>query len=285
MMDKNEQVVEKPQVDVDGSVGEATAPGLDPEIEAEAIREGWQPKDKFRGRESDWVDAETFMKQAHAVRPILKRNNERLTRELNEARKELNELKLTTSEFATEFAKMRENAYKRAIGDLKAQRREALKEDNLELVDDLEERIDSLKDEQAKKAGPAPAPAPKPAAEPDLTEFREWQKENPWYDEEKEPDLFDAAEAVALRLRRNRKDLTGRPFMDEVVKQVRAKFPDKFENPRRKSAPHEGGGNRGEGKRGKTYSDLPPEAKATCDRWVKNGLMTKEAYVDAYEWE
>lgn len=279
-MEKNEQAVEKPQVEGDGAAGRAD--DSNHEIEAEALREGWQPKDKFKGRESDWVDAEAFMKQAHAVRPILKRTNERLTRELNEAKAELNELKLTTSEFATEFAKMRENAYKRAIGELRAQRREALQADNLELVDDLEDRIDSLKDEQAKKAE---SPKPTKPPSPDLAEFRAWQRENTWYDEEREPDLFDAAEAIALRLSRNQTDLVGRTFMDEVAKQVRAKFPDKFENPRRKSAPHEGGGARGEGKRGKTYADLPADAKAACDRWVKNGFMTKEAYVDAYEWE
>jgi hypothetical protein len=66
---------------------------------------------------------------------------------------------------------------------------------------------------------------------------------------------------------------------------VKAKFPDKFENPRRKAAMHEGGGARGESKRGKSYANLPADAKATCDRFVKKGLMTKEAYVDAYEWE
>jgi len=35
----------------------------------------------------------------------------------------------------------------------------------------------------------------------------------------------------------------------------------------------------------KSYGNLPPEAKAACDKFVKQGLMTKEAYVAEYDWE
>lgn len=268
---------------VDTSADETVAE-LDPAVESEARRSGWIPKESFKGRESDWVDADTFVRQGRIVRPILKENNARLEKELAEAKGELAELKLTTQEFAAEFAKMRENAYKRAIADLRVQKREAREKGEDDIVDDLEDRIDSLKEEQAKKAAEPKKEAPK-AAEPDLREFREWQSENKWYDEEKEPDMFDAAEAIALRLSRTESGLVGRPYMDRITELVKAKFPDKFENPRRKTATHEGGSARGESKRGHTYADLPAEGKKACDRYVRQGLMTREQYIDSVEWD
>lgn len=254
---------------------------VDPAIEAEARKQGWVPKENYRGNEEDWMDANSFVKKSREINAILKHNNSRLQRDLDSAKAELSELKLTTKEFAAEFAKMKDNAYKKAIADLKAQRRDALKEDDLELVDDLEERIDSLKKEQEKKVEPPPE---QKKTEPDMTAFHEWHKDNKWYDEQAEPDMFDAAEAAALRLSRTDKSLTGRAFMDKVTEIVKAKFPEKFENPRRKAAPHEGGGARGESKGGRSYAALPADAKQACDRYVKQGIMTKEQYLEAYDW-
>ncbi len=112
---------------------------VDPVIESEARKQGWVPKEKYRGDESDWMDAPSFVKKSREINSIMKQNNSRLQRDLDTAKAELAELKLTTKEFATEFAKMKDNAYKKAIADLKSQRRDAMKEDDLELVDDLEE--------------------------------------------------------------------------------------------------------------------------------------------------
>lgn len=252
---------------------------VDAAIESEARKQGWVDKDQYRGDEADWIDAPTFVKKSKEINAILKQNNTRLQRDLDSAKAELSELKLTTKEFAAEFAKMKDNAYKKAISDLKAQRREAIREDNLELVDDIEDRIDKLKVEQEVKK------EPEKKAEPDMSVFNDWLKENSWYDETREPDMFDAAEAAALRLSRNDKSLTGRAFMDKVTEIVKQKFPEKFENPRRKSAPHEGGGARGETKSSKSYSALPAEAKEACDRYVKQGIMTREQYVETYEWD
>ncbi len=251
---------------------------VDPAVEAEAYRQGWNKNYQGEGK----MDAATYLAKGKEINSILKYNNARLQRDLDTAKVELKELKLTTAEFAKEFATMKDNAYKRAIADLKSQRRDAIKEDDLETADDLEERIDVLKEEQAKKAA-VPAQQAKP--EPDMTAFNDWHRDNKWYDESSEPDMFDAAEAAALRLSRTDKSLTGRAFMDKVTEIVKGKFPDRFENQRRKSSPHEGGGARGESKNVHSYASLPADAKQKCDKFVKEGIMTKEAYVAAYEWE
>jgi hypothetical protein len=273
-MSEKVQAVEKVAV-----VETPDTPEVDPAIEAEARKQGWNP-DKERHPDGEWMDAETFVKKSREINTILKQNNNRLQRDLDAAKADLNELKLTTKGFAEEFAKMKDNAYKKAISELKSAKRDATKEDNLELVDDLEDRIDSLKAEQAKIA--VKPVETKPA--PDMTVFNEWRTDNKWYDSDKEPDLFDAAEAAALKLSLENKSLTGLRFLDKVTEIVKSKFPDRFENPRRKSSPHEGGGSRGESSGSHTYNSLPADAKKACDRYVKQGIMTKEAYVAAYEW-
>lgn len=255
---------------------------IDLATEKEARQNGWVPKEQYRGNPDEWMDADAFARKGREINPILRKNNERLQRDLDGAKAELQELKLTTKEFAAEFAKMKENAYKRAITELKSQRRDALKDDNLELVDELEDRIEGLKEEQVKRVEPKKEES---KSSPDLTILNNWRAENQWYDMNKEPELFDMAEAVALRLSKQEPGLAGREFLDKVGEIVRERYPDKFENTRRKAAAHEGGGKRSEGKRGKSYADLPADAKQACDRYTKQGLMTKEQYLEAFEWE
>ena len=44
-------------------IAEQESAQLDPQVEKEARLFGWVPKEEFRGSESDWVDAEVFVKQ------------------------------------------------------------------------------------------------------------------------------------------------------------------------------------------------------------------------------
>lgn len=261
-------------------------PTVDASIEREARQNGWVPKDQFHGDERDWTDAATFVQKSRQLNPILKKSNESLKRELDSAKTELKELKLTTQEFAREFAKMKDNAYKRAIAELKGQRREAIKDEDLDLADEIEEKIDALKEEQVKATTPKEEKAQESKVdETVLREFREWERENRWYNESTEPEMFDAAEGIALRLSRTNKELVGRAFMDRVTEEVKKRFPDKFENPRREKSLHEGSKSRGASEGSKNYGALPPEAKKACDRYVKQGLMTREQYLEVYEWE
>ena len=260
----------------------AHSEGPSPEIIAEAERSGWVPKEKFRGDPAEWADAETFVKRGKEINPFLRKSNESLKKELNEAKAELTELKLTTKEFAAEFAKMKENAYKRAISELKAERREAIKEEDLARADELEERIDELKEEQ--KAVPAKKEEDTKAPAPDMTAYNEWKDENRWYRPDNE-EAYDMAEVISLRLRKEDPSLVGRAFLDEVTRRVKKRLPEVFENKNREKSPHEGPTARGTTTGKRSYASLPADAKAACDKFVKAKLMTQEQYLNAYEWD
>ena len=57
-----------------------------PEVRHEAESQGWVPKERFRGNENDWVDAETFVKRGREILPILRKNNENLIKDLNQTK-------------------------------------------------------------------------------------------------------------------------------------------------------------------------------------------------------
>jgi hypothetical protein len=58
---------------------------VDPRIIREAREDGWRPKEEFNGREEDWIDAETFVRRGKEINPLLRKNNEKLKRELDES--------------------------------------------------------------------------------------------------------------------------------------------------------------------------------------------------------
>jgi hypothetical protein len=73
----------------------------------------------------------------------------------------------------------------------------------------------------------------------------------------------------------------------EVKNRTKKEYPDKFGNPRREQASSvaEPGAQPTRQKKGKTYDDLPAEAKAACDKYVRNiPKYTREDYVKDYDW-
>ena len=118
-------------------------------VEKEARLFGWVPKEEFRGSETDWVDADTFVKRGKEINPILRKNNELLMKKLDEKAKEIDDIKASVEE----FKKFQKEAYERKqaelqseIASLKVQKKEAIAEGNGDLVVQLDDRLDELKD-------------------------------------------------------------------------------------------------------------------------------------------
>jgi hypothetical protein len=56
-------------------------PAVDPQIEAEARRGGWKPKDQWRGDQSGWVDAQTFVQRGREILPHVRAHAAQLEQE------------------------------------------------------------------------------------------------------------------------------------------------------------------------------------------------------------
>lgn len=271
------------------------------DIETEAKELGWVPKDQFRGDPAKWTDAETFVERGHSIMPILKKNNERLLNELSGTRNELNDVKNSLAEAKEaldEFKKFNEEsskrAYDQAVKDLKDQKRQALREGDADTVMEVDEALETLRDaapKPLKQITQSPAPAPVAQDFSNHPEVLAWKEENKdWIDVDPQKTAYAAS--IGSYLRAMNPNLTGRAFLDKLSEKVRAEFPDP--NSARTSKT-DGAPSRGNSGGGKSYDNLPADAKAACDkqatklvgpnRAFKDMKAWRDHYVSVYAWE
>jgi hypothetical protein len=257
-----------------------------PDVEAEARSFGWVPEEDFKGNPDEWRDAETFVKRGKEINGFLRKDLEKIQSKLAAEKAahaaELAEVRATIAEFQKYHNETEARAYTRAIADLKAQKAAAIERGEGALVVDLDEQIDTIKEAQnapkekkeEKQVPSGPAPA-----------FTAWVKENLWYKTDAE--LYALANVIADEVGVENPDLKDAEFLEEITKRVKEAQPEKFTNPARKNAnvSSSSDGRSPSTKTKKSYNDLPAEAKAACDKFVKQKLMTQEQYVSEYEWD
>jgi hypothetical protein len=246
-----------------------TAPEIDDETLKEAKRQGWVPQEEYNGPEDKWVDADTFVKKGKEINALLRKDNDFLKREVAD-------MKTTMMEFKKFHAETEKRAYDRAMSDLRDQKKEAISTGDGEKVLQIDDAIDELKTaRQQEKAQAVPVNQPDPA-------FMMWSDENKWYSTDRE--LKAEADLVGEVIKRQNPTLIGVDFLEEVTKRVKKMYPEKFTNGNRnRPAAVEGTtAPRGNNKGGKGFNDLPPEAKAACQKFEKNGLLTRDQYLKEY---
>jgi len=260
-------------------------------VEKEARLFGWVPKEEFRGSETEWVTAEAFVKRGKEINPILRKNNELLMKKLDDKAKEIDEIKASVEEFKKfqkEAFERKQAEYQLEIAELKTKKKEAIAEGNGDLVVQLDDRLDELKDAQREakaeaKETPPPAAASQVQTDPDIAD---WLGRNAWFGQDME--MTDVSNGLGATVRKQFPYLSGRAFLDKLDERIAEYFPTKTALKRAKGSAVDSTGNvRAGGSSGKkSYDNLPPEAKAACDKFVKQGLFkTKQEYVDNYDWE
>lgn len=214
--------------------------------DAEARAMGWHPLAEFRGDPDRWVDAETFVKRAHASVPLMRENLKRLTNHLTRSDKEIAGLKDTVAEQVqaikdlTRLARTANQAgYDRALRELEAERREAVRSGDEEAFEQVEERIHALREAREPAEEPAPPAAPeppKPQLPPEIVDFID---ENPWFNTD--PDLQRAMTGAhqAVMARHPTKPLLEQLELARarVVADWPEKFPDEADMPEEPPAP------------------------------------------------
>ena len=242
-------------------------PEIDEETLAEAKRQGWVPQEDYNGPEDKWVNADTFVKKGKEINALLRKDNEFLKREVSE-------MKSTMMEFKKFHADTEKRAYERAMLDLREQKKEAIAAGDGEKVLQVDDAIDELKTARKEEKVAAPSQAIDPA-------FIAWQDENRWFGKDNE--LTAEANLIGEVVKRQNPTLIGSEFLEEVTKRVKRMYPEKFTNANRsKPNPVEGSTAKPSGPRGRGFADLPPEAKQACQKFEKQGLVTREQYIKEY---
>jgi hypothetical protein len=243
-------------------------PEVDEETLKEAKRQGWVPQDEYTGPEDKWVDAETFVKKGKEINALLRKDNDFLKREVAE-------MKTTMMEFKKFHAETEKRAYERAMQDLREQKKEAISTGDGDKVLQIDDAIDELKQSrQTEKVA-------HPVNQPDAT-FIQWSEDNKWYTTDAQ--LKTEADMIGEVIKRQNPTLIGEAFLNEVTTRVKRMYPEKFTNSNRsRPSPVEGTtAPKASQKAGKGFNDLPPEAKAACQKFEKQGLITREAYLKEY---
>ena len=252
------------------------------EAEERARLQGWVPKDEFRGDPDKWKTAEDFLEWGEKIVPIQKERTVALESKLDQAIGDIKKLTQTQANLLKLQKTTSERAYKKAVRDIQARQRQAVEDRDTATYDALEQERESL-DEQNTEQAPEQYDENNPHPE-----FTKWTQKNMWYGngDGKDIELTAFANGIADAVANERTDLVGTPgFYDEITRRVQKAFPDRF---RTKSRPPETEGTGdGEGNdlklpKGKSYKNLPADAKAACDDFVTQGLMTKEEYCATY---
>ena len=270
-----------------------SADATEVEVESQARERGWRPKGEFKGQESSWVDAETYLRRAEEVLPIMRADNRRMREELTQVKSESQAtreaLKAATEaieelkSFNTDVAKRGVKAQKEQI---MTQLTEAKTSGNVELEVQLTDKLSEL-NASLRESAREPTVKPTPAAtQPTLTpEVKQWLTENPWFGSDKR--RTGLAFGIADDLKAQGK-VPNLEFYEEIGREVEKLMPSG--NGQRREAParvsgsngSEGGGG---GPRGKTFADLPADAKAACDRQGTEKLVgTGKVFKDKSAW-
>lgn len=271
-LEVEEEVLEPEETEAEESADVEEAGEIEEEsdpIEERAKAMGWSPIDQWRGDPEKHVDAKTFVDRAYTKVPIMQNQLRRFEEDNKALRKSMQLLVERTK-------KADEDAYERAISHVRRMKSEAVAEGDSQKYESAERHMEQL---LANKPKPIEMPEPEVSAE-ESPEFQGWVRENDWY--MKDRDLQNAADTLAAIVRKDEPNLVGSAFFNKVAEKVRVAYPHKFSNQNRKKPPAVEGAIEGKKGGGKGYSDLPAEAKKACERFVKDGIMTKEQYVKDY---
>mgnify|MGYP003644788966 CR=1 FL=1 len=233
---------------------------VDAATEARAMKMGWRPKEEFQGDPEKWRPANEFVERGDNMLPIMRKTAERQERQIAE-------LQQTVREFAELNTKADARAFERALKELKKQQIEAVAAGDAEAFVKVDEAIDDLHKDAAKNPK---IKVPEPVEDPD---YVEWEGRNKWMKTDKEAQAY--AESYAQYLRKKGDERVGSEFLDEVTKAVKKEFPDKFTNPRREAPSSVEGSSPQARKGGKSFVDMPADARAACERMAKNGYADK----------
>lgn len=268
-----------------------TSNEVSPEVQHEAESQGWVPKERFRGNESDWVDADTFVKRGREILPILRKNNENLIKDLQATKDQLKEFR----EAAEEFKKFQRESYERKaqeyegqIREIKESRAQAISDGDGQKVNALDDALDQAKEnfKEAKQSvrDVVSAKEPEPTPEAIDPNLQAWLDRNTWFGQDKR--LTAVVNGIGESLRLELPLLKGQAFLDKLDEVLAEEFPNKFGKKQSPSSRVESGSGRQSrsGGNAQSYDNLPSEAKSACDRFVKQKLMTREQYVADFDW-
>lgn len=233
------------------------------EDEQRAIDKGWKPKDQWEGDEGEWKPAKVFNEIGE------------LKDKLSDKEKDLKKSNKVLALMKQHHVSVRQAAYQQAIQDLKAQRVQALANENFAQAEQIRDQIEDVNirfrtDNVLPPAVEAEARAAVQEPDPEYFAFSE---RNPWYKPGGKDEMSKEADALGAAYKIQYPESTFKELIKDVEKKIRKLYPEKFERP---SNPVNESGSRGGGSGGSSGGNykLTDMEKAVA----KEFGMTEAAY-------
>lgn len=307
-----------------GGDGGSAGAGQRAEIEARARDWGWSPKDQWRGNPDGWLDAPEFVRRGEQVLPILQANYRKTETEVRQLRQQnqqiqqqltaANESIKVLTDMSTEASRQSAKEKRRELLRAQAQARtDGDAEAEIELGEQIADITAVINREEAATVAPA-ATTKKPAGrgqpsqnnsggegdaggdegDNDPTQdpaYQAFVQANPWFGTDRRRTALAVAIGQEFRSDPAYNHLQGKAFFERIVAEVNRTIAP----PRSGGSKVEGdgggrGGNGGSGNgfsdpsTGKSFSDLPPEAKSAFERQAKLVVGEGRAFKTMDEW-
>jgi hypothetical protein len=264
-----------------------------PEIRKQAEQLGWIPPERFKGDPARYVDADLYLERGETILPIVREHNKRLHGEVAALKAQNTEIQQALKVATTAIAEIEERhtvstqkAVERAKEQVIAQLAAASEAGDHEAHALLTSKLVDLQATSVTPVKPVVTPAA-PAAFVPPPDLAEWNAENPWFGKDKRKTAL--ALGIAQELREGGETSTGRAFFDKVSAEMEVTLPSGRSTEPAPSkveggANGSGGDTRASARGGKSYNDLPSEAKAACDADSERFVGAKKQYKTVAEW-
>ncbi len=240
---------------------------------------GWRPKEDFKGKEGQWVDADEFVRRSDEDPREVRKANHVLMRKVQKLESGIEAI---LSHQEREITNARQQEYARAHAQLKRDHDDAVASGDVDAAGKVWKARESLANRQVEESRGGNNP-PAPSAD-DNALIATWTQENAsWYN--KNYDATMEANAYEDWLAKQGVPLADR--LQQTAVRIKQKyFGQQQRQPGRPPAPVGGNNNNGTVRSGRkpkpgSYEALTPAARAECDRTVRSsgGKVTKEAWL------
>lgn len=311
------RVMESAAADGGGGASDAAEASHNEEVQQRAREMGWTPREQWRGNPEGWIDATEYVRRGEQVMPILQANLRKTEAELAALRRK-DQQREAALQAATESIQVLTNlSTEQSRQAAKEKRRELLRQQaaartagDADTEIDLGEQIadvtaqinaapvgeggETKPNGKGKVIKPAATTQQPPANDPiNDPEYQAWAGANPWFGVDRRKTAM--ATAIGQEIRENPEfaGLVGKAFFDRVTMELNKVFTPARSNGGNKV---EGGTNNGavnsaaadEGitgaARGKSFADLPQDAKDACERQSKWVVGEGRAFKDMAAW-
>lgn len=239
------------------------------EVEIQATEQGWVPKEEWvqAGKDADdWRPAKEFVDRGELYKAI------------HSTKRELKQTQHALTALQQHNRVIFDKAYQKAVADLKRERRMAVKEGDIERVEEIEDKIQETAREHQEQVQAVQAAAQAVNVQPPA-EYQQWAARNTWYDQDQ--DMREFADATGLIYMQKNPGIAPGEVLKYVESKVKKTFADKFVG--KKAAPNavttvdKTAGNKSRKPAG---IELTDEERNVMNTLVRQGVLTESEYIE-----